>query len=219
MISTGIYPDLIIDDVSDDKLTKQYLFTDQKMHMRVRWPTDAEWIQYVGKLNNTWHTKGIRYSHKVVQPTNRKGVLGGVFWCLTYAFNKFNADAVILIESDVLFCYKWYDTLIQEYNITPDAGIVAGFVCQSGFIPNVLILVTRDLYNKRCMSFNREYDINKTDGDRALRRMCKNVGLTVKCTDKSVCQHIGFISSCHMRARKKDRAISKSLIDSLCFNA
>ena len=52
----------------------------------------------------------------MVQPDTRKGVRGGIFWCINYMMNRFpDAEAIIIIEADSVFNDEWYTAVVSAY--------------------------------------------------------------------------------------------------------
>jgi hypothetical protein len=112
----------VLDDCSETPLAKQYLFTDDiiKLDKPHVWPTEHNlWKRiYKTKLSNVTHLRGIKSRAVVNQPETRKGVRGGIFWCIDHMMKEFpDAPAVIIIEGDVLFNKDWYNATMRAYNL------------------------------------------------------------------------------------------------------
>jgi len=102
---------VVIDDCSDDPLAKQYLLTDgtimlPKLH---EWRIDGKFVNASGKFRNLKGLKGIKSRFEIIQPESKKGVRGGIFWCIDAMMKRFkDSPAVIIIEADSVFHKDWY---------------------------------------------------------------------------------------------------------------
>ena len=111
---------LILDDCSPDPITQQYLFTDDTIVLPepFTWLTGPPWYSYMGKIQDIPQIQGIKSVVEVVQPESRKGVRGGIFWCVDYMMTRYpDAPAVIVTEADAVFHEDWYDALINGYEV------------------------------------------------------------------------------------------------------
>lgn len=107
---------LVLDDCSDDELMLRYLFTDEEVPVEYDLPTNhPQWDNLVGDIPKT-PVIGIRNKYEVVQPDTRKGVRGGIFWCVDFMMQRFpKAEAIIIVEADVVFNRDWYQRTTATY--------------------------------------------------------------------------------------------------------
>jgi len=113
------YELLVLDDCSNDEVTRQYLFTDDVITLPTpfSFPTFKNWESYVGNIRPVQKLKGIKSTVEVVQPDTRKGVRGGIFWCVDYMMTRYSdAPGVIIIEADAVFHKKWYEATCFAYD-------------------------------------------------------------------------------------------------------
>jgi len=109
---------VVLDDCSDDEDTQKYLFTSDEITLEnpVVFKQDQEWKKFVGDLPGVSKVVGIKDKFPVVQPETKKGVRGGVFWCVDKMMEMFpEANAVIIIEADVVFHRDWYTESVKAY--------------------------------------------------------------------------------------------------------
>jgi hypothetical protein len=114
----GDSPLLVIDDCSDDAVSRSYIQTNELLRLSepVNWPGVPEWGLYVGRLVSVARLRGIAGKVEVVQPETRKGVRGGVFWCIDYLFTRFpDQQEVILVEADAVFHHDWLSVTCKAY--------------------------------------------------------------------------------------------------------
>lgn len=134
-------PIVVLDDCSDDEISKAQLFSPSLIELPepCRWPDCEEWEAYVGDLPDVTHVQGLRHRIRTWQPPAQRGVLGGIFWCIEEMMNFYaTAPAVIVIEGDVVFHADWYRAVVRAY----EHG-----VCAQG--PNGLGLGLLSAYNRK----------------------------------------------------------------------
>ena len=107
---------IVSDDCSDDEITKKYLFTNERIKINHQWSESPVWKANVGELPNIESLTGINGKIEIIQPEKKKGVRGGIFWNINYAFERFKqANQVIIIEADVVFHEDWYCALLTAF--------------------------------------------------------------------------------------------------------
>jgi hypothetical protein len=113
---------LIIDDCSDDPATQKYLFTNETVTLDApfSYPDYDKWQKMVGRIKRPIsQLKGIDGQVEIVQPDSKKGVRGGIFWCINYMMNRYpDAPGIIIIEADAVFHAKWYEAVVKAYEAT-----------------------------------------------------------------------------------------------------
>jgi glycosyltransferase involved in cell wall biosynthesis len=137
----------VMDDCSDDALTRQYLFTNDEIVLPQPhiWPNSLEWQTCVGALFPVKKLKGIQERVEVVQPTTRKGVRGGIFYCIDYMFSRhIDHDEIIVIEADSLFHKDWYAITMDAY-----------FACRNLAGPNGSSLGLLSCYDRKGSDVHR----------------------------------------------------------------
>jgi len=117
----GLAP-IIIDDCSNEPEAIKYLNTDDEFELAepCTWIGDNEkWLGRVGKIANVTKLKGIKSRAEIVRPHRGMGVRGCLFWSIDYMMTRFpEADAIIMIEGDVVFHPEWYNASINAYEQT-----------------------------------------------------------------------------------------------------
>lgn len=111
-------PIVVLDDCSDDEVAKAHLFSTDKVELPepCRWPECEEWGEFVGDLPDVTHVQGLRHRCRVWQPSERRGVRGGIFWCVDELMRFYaDAPAVIVIEGDAVFHADWYRKALSVF--------------------------------------------------------------------------------------------------------
>ncbi|HDL84729.1 MAG TPA: hypothetical protein ENH11_00070 [Candidatus Acetothermia bacterium] len=115
---------VVLDDCSDDETSKLQLTTSGLIELPEPcvWPVSPRWAGRVGNLKNVTHVQGLRDLVEIMQPETKKGVRGGIFWCIATMMEKYPAaEAVAVIEGDVVFNADWYDAVNYAYDLCKDA--------------------------------------------------------------------------------------------------
>ncbi len=109
---------LVIDDCSDVEIAKKHLFTNDEIILAepIVWPVCPQWDNLVGKIKTVKGIHGIKDQLEVVQPTTKKGDLGGIFWLIDYMMTRFkNSEAIIVFEADCVVRRDWYEMIDKTY--------------------------------------------------------------------------------------------------------
>ena len=107
---------IIYDDCSTDVLTNKYLSTNDILEQKFANPEWKKWEQFIGNIPIT-PVVGIKDKFEIIKPDTKKGVRGAIFWLINYAMNRFNVEAVHIVEADVVFHKDWYKVAEDGYNI------------------------------------------------------------------------------------------------------
>ncbi len=132
---------VVLDDCSNLDVTNRYLFSNDVIS-RGEYDCDfssvqvaSEWKSAVGDLVSPDSIIGIHGKVSVIQPEEKRGDLGGVFWCVDRLF-KDNplVPGVILIEADMVFNAEWYSETIRcvaecKYAKGPNGNHLGLFSC------------------------------------------------------------------------------------------
>ena len=114
---------LVLDDCSDDPLTKEYLSTDDVIELPEPhvWPESGPFVRFCGELPTSTNLRGVKSKVRVESPESRKGVRGGIFWCIDYLMESFpGAEYVMVIEADAVFNKDWFTATENAYSKTKD---------------------------------------------------------------------------------------------------
>lgn len=109
---------LILDDCSDDPTTQRYLFTDGEVNLpqTFRWPESDSWKKMVGDLPTVESLSALGGRISVIQPESRKGVRGGIFWCIDTLMTRYPTEPfVMVIEGDAVFHEDWLVETLKVY--------------------------------------------------------------------------------------------------------
>jgi hypothetical protein len=111
---------VVLDDCSQEEVTKKYLFTNETINKDEydcdfsSMHGDPQWIKHVGDLLTPDSIVGIDGKVAIIRPEEKKGDLGGVFWCTNRLFeDNPSAPGVILIEADMVFNANWYEETLD----------------------------------------------------------------------------------------------------------
>jgi hypothetical protein len=217
--ATGCPPDLLIDDCSTDAATLQYVYTNREYKTLVPawWPSDSTWTRCVGEMPTYYTITGIRNKYKVDRVTQHMGGTNGMYYCVRKSFETFDgAEAIILIESDVVFCENWYQKLIERWkDCSGNVGIVSGFNADGYGFTAQLYLITRQFYDvaKDDSDFTNEWWVSENMGDLRLLATCRKYAfIDILSPPSSLCQHIGYKSETYgLRGRDNDYVLSSNL--------
>lgn len=108
----------ILDDCSDDPITITYLTTDSKIELPTpqNWPDGDGWKARVGNLPVISSIEGIASKVDVIQPPSKKGVRGGIFWCIDTMMERYpESPEIIIIEADTVFNEDWYLATLRAF--------------------------------------------------------------------------------------------------------
>lgn len=112
-------PVIVIDDCSEQDITKKYLFTNDEIVLPnpCIWPSYPSWISNVGKIKNVKGLQGIKGEVEVIQPEQKKGDLGGIFWIVNYMMDRFkDSEGIIVYEADCVVRSEWYRMVEKAYH-------------------------------------------------------------------------------------------------------
>ena len=136
---------IIYDDCSTDTLTNKYLTTNDVLESRFENPEWKKWEQFTGNIPIT-PVVGIRDKFEIVKPDTKKGVRGAIFWLINYVMNRFNVEAVHIVEADVVFNKDWYVVAEDGYN-----------KCKSQKGPNGDYIGLFSAYDRKCRKISANY--------------------------------------------------------------
>jgi hypothetical protein len=111
-------PLVVIDDCSDNPISIDHLKTDNEIVLpkEVSFGSSDKWKGKVGSIQSVKKLRGLNSRIELVQPDSRKGVRGGIFWCIDYMMRRFpDAEGVIVIEADSVFHENWYEATVLGY--------------------------------------------------------------------------------------------------------
>jgi hypothetical protein len=112
-------PLIVIDDCSENFIAKKHIFTNSEIVLEqvFKWPTYPGWLSGVGKIKPLKGLHGIKDEVEVVQPSERKGDLGGIFWIIDYMMSRFkDSECIIVFEADCVVRKDWYEVIEKSYH-------------------------------------------------------------------------------------------------------
>ena len=197
LIMSGITPDIIIDDHSDNRECLRYL-SGHKIEFCHKWPSDDLWKLYGVHLPTRW--SGFTTAN-VIKNDEQMGEQRSLFQAIKLSFEKFDTDCVVVLEDDIIVCAGWLGNLKSAISEYPNYGVISGFLwsrwggTKTGVweepITAQMLLVSRKLYQPNVVP-----NPKAIYGDEALRKKCVESGLDV-IQLRSQCQHIGHFSTVH----------------------
>ena len=215
---------IIYDDCSTDVLTNKYLSTNDILEQKFANPEWKKWEQFIGNIPIT-PVVGIKDKFEIIKPDTKKGVRGAIFWLINYAMNRFNVEAVHIVEADVVFHKDWYKVAEDGYNICknqkgPNGDYIGLFSAYDreciesrqnyGWtwrsygntsygnghgIGGCHYIASREFYNRARKSFEAKYDPKLKSGDTELKKLCAKVNCNIAVTIPSMIQHVGLTST------------------------
>lgn len=213
---------LIFDDGSEDPDSLKLYETSDSFALNDScvWPTDPEWQASVGVLDDRYELSGIRGEWQVYRAPRRLGAAKSVFASVEMAMRKWpEAEAVLHIEADILFCGGWIAALNKTYQAAmdypgrrlgvlgmfnpwsklryhrgskPEWGWLSGGKCWT----SQMLLFTRSFYDECRPAFDKEYRVRLKSADHRVSEAVIHSDFMRASSKTSYCQHIGFRSIC-----------------------
>jgi glycosyltransferase involved in cell wall biosynthesis len=147
------------------------------------------------------------------------GARGSICRAIIYGFENYNSDYIFIMEDDILLDKNWLEKMQLAYKYCKtidEPGIIAGYnyglfkktrcweqkkynnksYYFGKFSTTQLLMFTR-IYYKKCKNdlYKNCYISNKRGADKITHNFCKNYGLLMCRLKRSVCEHIGDIST------------------------
>lgn len=185
----------VFDDFSESSAARIHLYTDAVQRLGYEWPCSGRWhdagLQFL-EDSPAVHGLAGRVRVRVLgwQPL---GVVCASSRAVCWLFEQHQAEAVILLQDDIVLTPDWYERLIA----TP-GDLVAGFTSEwfpkhNGFACGVCLLVRRSLFDAALDWFQRRH-CERKGFDNMLSKEIARLGLTIGYTTPDVCQHLGHES-------------------------